>query len=349
METKQVEYKVGQKIKIKNVPGMVHNHLKVKPPYEAEIIGVYKEEKKNRVLIRLDPAIFGDVSYAWKFWDNPGGTAVIDGKSIDQHVQYVTPSCFELIDARGRKEAKFKLDEQVKVNDQMVRILGYNVENGTYLIEATDGDKLTHEMIRKMDCFVGYETPGSNGNTSIRCKIVSEKDLLKENKIKMKTETEGESFVEKLKDDGTDAAYRVGARQMSRVVQSAILKMLQEKGYKKAQVSAIKEFLASELGEAFIKNLLGYALTYMPHISNDPRAQKLAKEFRVDGMAQIGNLAVEHLLPAVMGAFASLPALEESAAIERPMTQKVSAADFLTTKVVEVETVSAGAARQGRA
>lgn len=345
MDAKKVEYKVGQKISVRNVPGMVHSHLKIKPPYEAEIVGIGRDDKKDRVLIRLDPAVFGDVSYAWKFWDNPQGFAVIDGKSIDQPVQYVTPSCFELIDSRGRKEAKFALNEQVKLDDQFFRVVGYNVENGTYLIETGDGDKLTHEMIRKMDCVVGYDVPGANGSTSIRVKLVTEKDILKENKMK----TDTGSFLEVMKEDGTDAAYRVGARKMAQALQAAICKMLQDKGFKKAQVNAIREFLASELGEAFIKNALGYGLTYVPHISNDPRAQKLAQEFRVDGIAQVGNLAMEHLLPAVMTVFANLPATESGQAIERPEQQKISAADLLTSKNVEVETVSAGAARHARA
>jgi len=60
-----------------------------------------------------------------------------------------------------------------------------------------------------------------------------------------------------------------------------------------------------------ISMLLGTGLNYMPGISNDPRAKKLAKEFRVEGMAQAGNLVadsvMQYLLPAVVSTLQSLP------------------------------------------
>ena len=127
-------YKVGQKIKVKQIPGMILANYKTKPPFEAEIVGIGKDIRKNRVLIKLDPAIFSDQNYGWKFLENPGEFSSVDGKIIDQYVQYVTPSCFDMVDAAGKKEAKFKLEQQVKINEQFVRILGYNVADQTYLV-----------------------------------------------------------------------------------------------------------------------------------------------------------------------------------------------------------------------
>jgi len=118
-------------------------------------------------------------------------------------------------------------------------------------------------------------------------------------------------FVDMVKSDGTDAAYRVGAKQMTKAFKLATTNMLKGRGTKKSQINAIGEFLDTEFGESMISMLLGTGLNYMPGISNDPRAKKLAKEFRVEGMAQAGNLVadsvMQYLLPAVVSTLQSLP------------------------------------------
>jgi len=344
-----IKYKVGQLISVKNIPGLLSSHFKTKPPFNAEVVATNRDAKQPRVFVKIDKDIFNDpTQLGWDFFEGSSELEVVDGKSIKQRFLYLSPSCFDLVDVKGRPEATFKLNEEVKIEDQFHRVLGSNAKEATYIIEAADGEKLTHEMVEKMDIFVAYDVPSANGTTTIRCKIVHERDILKdkENKAKMKKEISvdpKESFVSKLKDDGADAAYRVGARQMSKAVQTAMVKMLQDKGYKKTQVTAIKEFLASELGDVFIKNVLGYALTYFPHLSQNERAQRMAKEFRVEGIAQIGNMAMEHLLPAMMQVFQHLPA--DIKEIEMPSVQKILIPEELIAKKVEVELVQTSTGR----
>lgn len=305
-------YKIGSKITVKQIPGMVTANYKVKPPFEAEIVGFGREQGQDRILIKIDGILNTDGG--WEFLANPIAWQEVNGKSIDKSVCYLAPACFEITDKNaGPKLGKFKLEQQIKVNDKVVRILGYCADDNTYIVETSEGDKLTHEMIKKMDFFVAYEVPPKNGDTKIKCKVVQESELLKENK--MSTSVDGGKLLETLKDDGKDAAYRIGVRTMSRAVQGAIIKMLQSQGYKKSQVKAIQEFLATEAGEAAIKTCIGYALIYIPGIKEDPRAQRMSKEFRVDGIAQAGNLVMEHLWPILMNVLMALPSVESDEAI----------------------------------
>lgn len=132
---------------------------------------------------------------------------------------------------------------------------------------------------------------------------------LKERNMEDKKETK--TFIEMMKGDATNAAYRVAANQMTKGVKSGILAMLEKNGSDGTKLKAVSEMLDTELGAAVVSMILGMALTYVPHVSNDPRAQRLAGEFRVEGMAKAGNTimdaAIEHFLPVLTGALNSLP------------------------------------------
>lgn len=125
--------------------------------------------------------------------------------------------------------------------------------------------------------------------------------------------TEEVSFMDRFKEESTDAAYRVGATQVGKAVKAGLVLALEKKGMGNDKVSAIKDLLESEIGTAIVQVLLGYGLPYVPGVSNDPRGARLAKEFRVDGTAVAGNLvvgtAMEYLLPVIQDAMKSLPDL----------------------------------------
>lgn len=131
---------------------------------------------------------------------------------------------------------------------------------------------------------------------------------------KMTDNKERPAFMEMMKVDATAAAYRVAANQMTKGIKSGILAMMEKNGHGSDKIKAISEMLDSEFGTSLVSILLGFGLTYVPHISNDPRAQKLAGEFRVNGMAVAGNavmdVALEHFLPVITGALSSLPSAE---------------------------------------
>ena len=119
------------------------------------------------------------------------------------------------------------------------------------------------------------------------------------------------SFMDMIKSDVENAAYRVAATQMSNVVKRGLIKILESKGLEGPKAEAVAEMLNTEIGSAMVSMLLGYGLKYAPKISEDPRAMKLSEEFRVKGMETIGNEVIgslmEHLLPEVMNVLSSLP------------------------------------------
>lgn len=124
-----------------------------------------------------------------------------------------------------------------------------------------------------------------------------------------------ENVKDMLKVDAVEAGYRVAGRQMTKGVKAGILLLMKDKGMDGGKLEAIREVLDTEVGDAIMSTLLGYGLTYVPQLKDDPRAAKLAEEFRINGMATAGNVAVDavmqYLLPVVTDAMASLPAVEE--------------------------------------
>jgi hypothetical protein len=113
------------------------------------------------------------------------------------------------------------------------------------------------------------------------------------------------------KSDATTAAYRVASTQMTSAVKKSIITVMEKKGQSSDRITALKEMLDTKAGEALVSAMIGITLTYAPMISNDPRAQKLAEEFRVNGIATAGNMVAdvmtEHLMPILMNALSSIP------------------------------------------
>lgn len=101
------------------------------------------------------------------------------------------------------------------------------------------------------------------------------------------------SFGSMVKEDATSAGYRVVASQLTKGIKSALLKIMEDRGADNNKIALVQEFLDTEMGSAIIGMLLGYSLTYVPKISEDPRAQRLAGEFRVGGMTVAGNTLMD--------------------------------------------------------
>lgn len=154
-----------------------------------------------------------------------------------------------------------------------------------------------------------------------------------------------ESFPSLLKADGIDAGYRIGAKQMTKAVKVAASNMMRSRKAKKNQVDAVAEFLDTEFGESLISMSLGTGLHFIPGLNADPRAQRLAKEFRVEGMASAGNLVagtlMEYLMPAIRDTLATLPAEPAEEVVSVPAKKTKAPVE---AEMVEVET-SAPAAK----
>lgn len=149
------------------------------------------------------------------------------------------------------------------------------------------------------------------------------------------------SFMDKLKGNAEEAAYRVAATQMTTGTKAAILAIMEKQGQGSERIAAIAEMLDTEVGSALVAGLLGLGLAYAPMVSGDPRAQRLADEFQVAGMATVGNavvgIAMEHFVPVVMGALSTLP--QPTVKQMRVATREEEKA--LSTPTIELEDNSA--------
>jgi hypothetical protein len=116
---------------------------------------------------------------------------------------------------------------------------------------------------------------------------------------------------EMLKKDALTAAYRVAGNQILRAAKTALIKALKSNGYKSNHLRAMSEFLDTELGSAFLSAAIGTGLSYAPYFKDDERAQQMAKEFRINGMAVAGALALDtvmgDVLPTLLTSLHALP------------------------------------------
>lgn len=132
-------------------------------------------------------------------------------------------------------------------------------------------------------------------------------------KVKKMSNNNGDrpAFMEMVKADAVQAAYRVAATQMSNGTKAAILTIMEKNGQGSDRIAALSDLLNTEFGNALVSLLLGVGLNYAPMLSDDPRAQKLATEFRINGMATAGNAvmdtAMQHFLPVITNALSALP------------------------------------------
>jgi len=101
------------------------------------------------------------------------------------------------------------------------------------------------------------------------------------------------TFFDKVKNDATDAGYRVCAKQMSKGVKAGILKAMGDNNVDDQKIGAVDSLLESEAGEALVSIMLGYILAYAPKLNEDPRAKRLSNEFKVGGMSTAGNVAMD--------------------------------------------------------
>jgi hypothetical protein len=152
--------------------------------------------------------------------------------------------------------------------------------------------------------------------------------LNKEKHMPYDSDGEETTVLETLKSDALAAGYRVAANQMTKGVKGAIILSMKDKGVEDGKLQTMREMLDTDLGEALISTLLGYGLTYIPMLSEDPRAQTLAEEFRINGIAIAGNVVADsvfqHLMPAITNAMDKLPPAEEVLRIKKPSKKRVA-------------------------
>ena len=131
----------------------------------------------------------------------------------------------------------------------------------------------------------------------------------KQNKIYDRTSEEREeivnqksegTFVEMIKSDAAEAAYRTAAKKGVRALRAAMLRVAKDKGADRKEVNYLRKAFESDLGEAVLSMALGYMLTYAPL----PEAVKNNKHFgRIVGELRIGGIQIgmDTILTEAMG------------------------------------------------
>lgn len=240
------------------------------------------------------------------------------------------------------------------------KIVGFDDGDDSFLIyfnkDIPDGDMFSIDMndqerkqvdIRYRDSrnkkykklnFKEYRFCWIYGNEAIK--------LVKEDKMSNDDEEVKPPFMNMVKSDATNAAYRVAATQMSKGAKAAVLTLIAKNNFDSEKLKVISELLDTDMGSAFVSYVLGLSLTYTPMISEDSRAKKLASEFRVSGMASIGNTAIassiEHFLPVIQNVIASLPQEETilSKLTKKPVKKRIASGSRVKLVQEEVEVES---------
>lgn len=115
-----------------------------------------------------------------------------------------------------------------------------------------------------------------------------------------------EPIPSQFQQDLTAAGYRIAGVQVSKLVKEAILRVLPED-----RLPSFTAFLETELGTGFVALVAGWIMTAA--ISDDKsRAQKLAEEFRIQGLTIFGNEALEIMMNGIVATIQEhLPKKEE--------------------------------------
>jgi len=127
----------------------------------------------------------------------------------------------------------------------------------------------------------------------------------------------------KIKVEAKKAGYRVIANQTSKVVKNSIISLMKDNGSHKTKLNYIKTLLDSEVGLALISTMMGHVLTQSKYSENE-QIDKIAKEFRIEGMTIAGNVAIDeimkYIVPTIKDVINTIP--EEKCRIEENSNQE---------------------------
>lgn len=121
------------------------------------------------------------------------------------------------------------------------------------------------------------------------------------------------------------AAYRVGAKQISKASRAFLISLLKTQGFTKKHINVVTDILETEYGHALIAYLLGYFLPKVPNWDQDPRVLRLCDEFRVEGMAIAGDALLTDLFvqfAPILSSLATLPA-PDKVRIDIPLEEHI--------------------------
>lgn len=241
-------------------------------------------------------------------------------KLLEEKVSKVEQRIMELENSLNSKNSK--LIETVSKAEGKIEEIKAGVKTSTDEIYEQISDIKTDVEVGKKTAAtaVAVATTAVGAAAMVSKELNSYKQETTKQTKKENTKME-KSFFDMVKADAKDAAYRSAATQLTNATKSGIILLLQKNGKSSDTIKAMEDLLNTEPGAAAISLLLGMSLTYVPKVSEDPRAQRLAKEFRVNGMSTAINSALstltEYFVPAMQGILSGLPTEEALPAGEK--------------------------------
>ncbi len=144
-----------------------------------------------------------------------------------------------------------------------------------------------------------------------------------------------------IKDNANEAKYRIGAKQLVKLVRDPVAALVARKlgaGDDESLRKKLSIFLMTDVGTAMLEGLLGGALSGLP-IESETR-EKLARELRVDSMSRLGDsladVVMDPLRQVITMYLKDMPEIEESRAL--PPKEEVPN-DWAQAKTTESEVV----------
>lgn len=110
--------------------------------------------------------------------------------------------------------------------------------------------------------------------------------VMKKENVKMASLVQGSRVNQALavvKSDGTDALWRVAAKQSVKLVRAPLVAFLTRQALPAGVVGFLTDLLDTDNGEAVLAYVMGSSMCYLPQFGTDPKFVRLAKECRVLG------------------------------------------------------------------
>lgn len=200
--------------------------------------------------------------------------------------------------------------------------------------DATDADLLPEEAVEEK-----ASTAASTVAEPSYAERVTGTTEQKETKM-----TDKKTAFQIVKSDGEEAAYRVAGKRISQGGSALITKMLKS-GLGPEHGASVEAIMQTPAGIALTQLAMGWGITMagqnMGGMAADPRLQKLASEFRIQGTAEGLDMVVggvmEHLMPVLNDALKMLPGGDEKTVTNARIAEVVEAPAAVVAPVKEAE------------
>lgn len=118
-----------------------------------------------------------------------------------------------------------------------------------------------------------------------------------------------------FKSIGEDIAVRVITKEMTTGVKQGMLMLLASQGQSSDKIKVVSDMMEGPGGDVFVSAILGGLLHFTPHVNQDPRVQKIARECFVAGGTIVGtnvvDVAKQYFMPMIQSSLDKLPSQQK--------------------------------------